>query len=101
MTEIIVSIISSITAISVAVIGAINLKHRRTDEHKAEIRSREFRLGMEMQAACIELSDVIAISISGEKFNQDIENARRKAQDAKGAYYAFLKTVAADALTQA
>lgn len=99
MTEVIISIISAISAIIVAVIGAININHRKKDEKSAEMRSKEFRLGMDMQAASIELSDVIAIAVTGGHTNGNVEEARQKARKAKDAYYSFLKSIAADTLT--
>ena len=100
MTEIICSIISASAAITVAVISAINIKQRKKDEKLAQQRATESRLAMDMQAASIELSDVIAIAVTGGHTNGNVEVARQKAQAAKNAYYAFIKSVAADTLAQ-
>lgn len=99
-TEIIVSIITSISAIIVAVIGAVNIRLHHQEEKKAEQRAIEARLGMEMQVAAIELSDVIAIAVTGGHTNGNVEAARKKAKDAKKAYYDFINSIAVDALTR-
>lgn len=98
MTEIIVSSISAIAAIVVAIISGINIKQRRQEDKLAQQRATEVRLGMDMQAACIELSDVIAIAVTGGHTNGNVEAARQKAQSAKNAYYNFINSIAADTL---
>ena len=98
-TQIIVSAITSISAIVVAIIGAININQRKKDERLANQRATEARLGMDMQAASIELSDVIAIAVTGGHTNGNVEEARNKAKKAKKAYYDFINTVAVDTLT--
>lgn len=100
MTQIIGSIITSIAAIIVAVIGAINIRSRKKDEKLERLRATETRLAMDMQAACIELSDVIAIAVTGGHTNGNVEAARKKAHDAKMAYYSFINTVAAETIAQ-
>lgn len=98
-TEIIVSIITAISAIIVSIISGINIRNRKHDEKIQQLRTTEFRLGMDMQAASIELSDVIAIAVTGGHTNGNVEAARQKAKAAKSAYYAFINSVAAEALT--
>lgn len=98
-SQIIVSIISALSAIVVSIVSTINMRSRKREEKKAQLRSQEFRLGMDMQAASIELSDVIAIAVTGGHTNGNVEEARHKAQEAKSKYYAFLKDVAAQAVT--
>lgn len=98
MIEIVVSSISAVSAIVVAIISGINIKQRRKEDKLAQQRATEARLGMDMQAACIELSDVIAIAVTGGHTNGNVEEARKKAQAAKNAYYAFINSVAADTL---
>lgn len=99
MVEIIVSSISAVSAIVVAIISGINIKQRRKEDKLAQQRATEARLGMDMQAAAIELSDVIAIAVTGGHTNGNVEAARKKAQEAKNAYYAFINSIAVDALT--
>ena len=98
-SQVIVSIISALSAIVVAIVSTINMRSRKREEKKALLRTQEFRLGMDMQAASIELSDVIAIAVTGGHTNGNVEEARKKAQEAKSKYYAFLKDVAAEAVT--
>ena len=97
-TEIIVSIISAISAIIVAIIAGKLAKQRKQDEKNSYLRAKEQRLGMEMQAACIELTDVIAIAVTGGHTNGNVEAARKKAEKAKTDYYAFINSIAADTL---
>ena len=97
-SDIIVSVISAASAIIVAIISGITIKHRKQDEKLLQQRAIEARLGMDMMAACIGLSDVIAIAVSGGHTNGNVEEARKKAQDAKNAYYTFINSVAVDAL---
>ena len=98
MTEIIVSIISALSAVTVAIISAMNIKQRKKEEKAAQQRATEARLAMDMQAACIELSDVIAIAVTGGHTNGNVEIARQKAKAAKNAYYNFINSIAADTL---
>lgn len=99
ITSIIVAIISAISAIIVSIIGGFNIHNRKSDEKLQKLRTTEFRLGMDMQAASIELADVIAIAVTGGHTNGNVEEARNKAREAKAKYYAFLKDVAAEAVT--
>ena len=97
--QIIVAIISALSAIVVSIVSTINMRSRKREEKKALLRTQEFRLGMDMQAASIELADVIAIAVTGGHTNGNVEAARDKAAQAKSKYYAFIKDVAAQAVT--
>ena len=98
ITQIIVSLITSAAAIVAAIISAININQRKEEEKRADQRATEARLGMEMQAASIELSDVIAIAVTGGHTNGNVEEARNKARKAKKAYYDFINSIAVDTL---
>ena len=98
-SDIVVSIITSISAIIVAVIGAVNIRLHQRDAKRADQRATEARLGMEMQVAAVELSDVIAIAVTGGHTNGNVEAARRKALEAKRAYYDYINSIAIDTLT--
>lgn len=98
ITQIIVSCITSTAAVIVAVIGAININQRKEEEKRADQRATIARLGMEMQAASIELSDVIAIAVTGGHTNGNVEEARAKARKAKRAYYDYINSIAVDTL---
>lgn len=100
MVEIIVSVISALASIIVAIISGINIKQRRKEDKLAEQRATEARLGMEMQAASIELSDVIAIAVTGGHTNGNVEKARSRAKKAQEAYFTFINTIAANTLTK-
>lgn len=99
MIEIVVSSISAIAAIIVAIISGINIKQRQKEDKLSKQRATEARLGMEMQVASIELSDVIAIAVTGGHTNGNVEEARKKAQDAKKQYQAFISSIAVEQLT--
>ena len=98
-TEVIAAIITASSAIVVAIISGLNIHSRKRSEKMEQIRAKEFRLGMEMQAAGIELSDVIAIAVTGGHTNGNVEAARQKASKAKHEYYAFINSIAAEALS--
>ena len=98
MVEIICALIAAISAVAAAIISGVNFQQRRQNEMLSQYRSKEFRLGMDMQAASIELSDVIAIAVTGGHTNGNVEEARRKAQEAKTRYYDFIKSIASDTL---
>lgn len=100
MIEIIVSSISAVSAIVVAIISGINIRQRQNEDKLAEQRATEARLGMDMQAAGIELSDVIAIAVTGGHTNGNVEEARKKARDAKDKYYAFINSIAVNTLAK-
>ena len=96
--QIIVTLITGLSAVAVAVIGAIDIKHKKDAEKRAQMREKEFRLSMDCQMAALDLSDVIAIAVTGGHTNGNVEEARQKAKNAKEAYSAFLKSVATDNL---
>ena len=105
--QIISAILASITAIIVAVIEGTNIKSKkkreRLEKQREQLekqRATEARLAMDMQAASLELSDVIAIAVTGGHTNGNVEAARKKAHDAKIAYYNFINTVAAESLAK-
>ena len=100
MTEIIVSIITSIAAIVVAAIGAKNITDSKRQKKFELQRATERRLAMDMVASNIELCDVIAIAVTGGHTNGNVEAARKKAMQAKTAYYAFINKIAAEALVK-
>lgn len=101
-TTIITAILSSVSAILVAWIGARGQKERKKNEEirrkteaRAKVRERESRLSMDMMAALSELCDVICIAVTGGHTNGNVETAQKKVREAKDAYYAFLKDNAA------
>ena len=98
MVEIVVAIIAALSSIAAAIISGINIKQRKNYEKLSAFKTTEFRLGMDMQAASIELSDVIAIAVTGGHTNGNVEEARRRAQESKRKYYDFINSVAAETL---
>lgn len=100
MAGIIAEIIAGIATVVAAVVGGMTLRWHKKEEKLAKQRAMETKLAMDMQVANIELSDVIAIAVTGGHTNGNVEAARKKAHDAKVAYYAFINSVAADTLSQ-
>lgn len=95
-------IINAIVLIAVALIGksqkAENIKAeeaRAKAEARAKTRETESRLSMDLMEATSELSDVIAIAVSGGHVNGNVEAAREKAKEAREAYRAFVRDQAA------
>lgn len=90
-------IMTSATAIIVSYIGYMSTKQKKADEadrqHKKEIETRnasEKFLQMQMINANLELSDVISIAVTGGHTNGNVEEAQKKAREAKKAYYKFI-----------
>lgn len=90
-------IVTSATAIIVAYIGYMSTQQRKSEEayreHRAEVEKRnasEKFLQMQMINANLELSDVISIAVTGGHTNGNVEEAQKKAREAKKAYYKFI-----------
>lgn len=105
MDNILPVIISSISAIVVALIGAHSLKVEKANKKRAEKtdlreqrREKESRLSMDMMYATMQLSIVSANALTNGHNNGNIEMAYKAAQEAKDKYDAFLKDVASHSL---
>ena len=98
MIPVITGIISAISAIIVAYIGA----HTRQMESKAEKREKrrekESLLSMKMMDANMQLSTVTANALLGGHNNGNVEEAREAAKKAREEYEAFLREVTAQSL---
>jgi len=102
--ELLVTLVGScLSAGALIVVAMINRDAKRSaakaDERQAR-REREARLSMEVMAATLDLADVIAIAVSGGKTNGNVEEARRKAAEARAAYMDFLRDEAARAVAK-
>lgn len=95
-------VINAIVLVVVALIGrdqkAEHVKAeeaRAKAEARAKTREEESRLSMDLMEATSELSDVIAIAVSGGKVNGNVEDARETARIARQNYHDFLRKQAA------
>lgn len=95
-------LINAVVLVVVALIG----RSQKTEQTKAEearakaearaqTREKESRLSMDLMEATSELSDVIAIAVSGGHVNGNVEAAREKAKRARDAYQTFVLDQAA------
>lgn len=95
-------VINAVVLVVVALIGKSQKEEhtaaeaaRSKAEERAKVRETESRLSMNMMEATSELSDVIAIAVSGGKVNGNVEAAREKAKIAREAYRDFVHQQAA------
>ena len=100
-------VISALSLIIVAVIGREQrVEHGKTEaarereEERAKVRETESRLSMDLMEATSELSDVIAIAVSGGHVNGNVEAARERAKVARENYHDFIHTQAAKNVTK-
>lgn len=100
-------IISALSLIVVAIIGKEQrVEHEKTEaarereEERAKVRETESRLSMDLMEATSELSDVIAIAVSGGHVNGNVEAARERAKVARENYHDFIHTQAAKNVTK-
>lgn len=98
MTE---TVISSLSAILVAIIGALSLidqrkRKREEDMRENSVRERveESRLSMKMMNATLQLSIVTANALTGGHNNGNVEKARKAAAEAEKEYGDFLGKIA-------
>lgn len=105
MHDILPVLISSISAIIVAFIGAHSVKVERENkkrnvklEAREKRREQESRLSMDMMYATMQLSIVSANALTNGHNNGNVEAAYKSAQEAKDKYDAFLKDVTSHSL---
>lgn len=88
-------IIPAIAAIIVAVVEAIAARERKHTKDDRETRQKEFRLSTDMILAISEQCDVLCNALQGGKSNGNVDEARKKAKEAREAYTTFLRDQAA------
>lgn len=100
-------IINAVVLIVVALIGrSQKAEHAKAEEARAKAEARaktretESRLSMDLMEATSELSDVIAIAVSGGHVNGNVKTAREKAKEAREAYRDFLRDQAAHSVAK-
>ena len=95
-------IISAFAVICVAVIESLAAMERKKaktvrekSERRAEARSRETMLAMQMMDASLELSLSTALAVEEHRLNGEMKSAREKARRAQEEYADFIRDVAA------
>ena len=94
MVTIITAIISSISAICVAYIGAHAKKVEARNDKREKRREKESLLSMKMMDATMQLSIVSANALTNGQNNGNVEQAREAAKKAREEYEQFLREVA-------
>ena len=88
-------IINAVVLVVVALIGRSQKAEHSKNEERAKARETESRLSMDLMEATSELSDVIAIAVSGGYVNGNVEAARAAARSARENYRQFVRDQAA------
>lgn len=88
-------IINALVLVIVALINRNQKTEHSKNEERAKARETESRLSMDLMEATSELSDVIAIAVSGGHVNGNVEQARERAKAARENYRQFVRDQAA------
>lgn len=96
MTEIICTLITSISGIIVAALSIQIKKANERAERYAKIRQRDSLLSMRMMDAILKLSVVTANALTGGENNGNVAEAKEDAKEAAHDYTVFLQEVTAD-----
>lgn len=98
--EIASAVIAAAALIIVAIIETGNRKRHKTEEIRRQRREKEMRLSMELMSACVDLSYVTSLAVTGGKTNGNVEAAQKKADEAQEKYEDFIKDEAAHAVAK-
>lgn len=98
--EIASAVIAAAALIIVAIIETGNRKRHKTEEIRRQRREKEMRLSMELMSACVDLSYVTSLAVTGGKTNGNVEAAQKKADEAQKKYVDFIKDEAAHAVAK-
>ena len=90
-TEILCALIAGACTIICAVVGAISLNAHNKNEKREAVRREEAFLSLQLLDACLSLSTVCSIALTGGKLNGNVEEAREAAEKASEAYKAFMQ----------
>lgn len=93
------TLINAIVLVVVALINRNQKTEHSKNEERAKAREKESRLSMDLMEATSELSDVIAIAVSGGHVNGNVEQARERAKLARENYRQFVRDQAAKNVT--
>ena len=97
---IICAVLATITTIVVTIIETGNRRHRKREQARQERREKENYLSMELQAATLDLAFVTSLAVTGGKTNGNVEEAQKKAKEARENYRRFLREETAHAVSK-
>lgn len=92
------TLLSAVSVIIVAQINKESNEQKKVNDEREERHKKQMLLTMEMIDASIELGDVNAVSLQQGKLNGNVEEARRKAKEARNKYQKFLADVASEVI---
>lgn len=92
-TEIICVIITSLTAITTAIIGRKSIKNQEQQKKREERRREESLLNLDMTVAAMDLTEVCANALTGGHNNGNVEEARKKVLSCREKYKEFQRKV--------
>ena len=98
MQEIIVSCISALSLIVVALIQRSNTKHQKQQQEQNKLRAQESKLSMDMMYACCVLSKGTATALKNNHFNSEVDHGIELVDKATDEYNKFLRATTADSL---
>ncbi len=98
--EIASAVIAAAAIIIVAIIETRNGKRHKNEDLRRQRREKETRLSMELMSACVDLSYVTSLAVTGGKTNGNVEAAQKKAEEAQQKYEDFIKDEAAHAVAK-
>ena len=92
------TLLSAVSVIIVAQINKESNEQKKVNDEREERHKKQMLLTMEMIDASIELGDVNAVSLQQGKLNGNVEEARKKAKEARIKYQKFLADVASEVI---
>ena len=98
MYEIACTLITSISSIVVAIVGAIIIHSNKMTENRAKARERESRLSMNMMYAACKLSKGTALAIKNNHCNGEMEAGLEAVDGAMLDYDTFTREITAASL---
>lgn len=98
MTELVCTIITTIGAIVVAMVGKSVANHNKKMDAQAEERVKESRLQLEMMSANTSLTLGVAMALKHGHCNGEVEQGIKEVKEAQDNYKKFLEEVMIDAL---
>lgn len=100
MVDIICAIIAGVSAVIVAIVGAIQIKSGKEVRRQAELREKESLLSLRMMDATLQLSVVVSNALTGGHNNGNVERARQAATKVAEEYETFMKETLARELSK-
>ena len=100
MIEIVCALIAAAASVLAASAEVRSRRSAARMERRAERRSHEMRLSMELMYATCALSLTTAKKLAGQHTNGDVEEAMRAAETARTAYIGFVRSEAAHSVSK-